>query len=43
MVAACWVVGITLATASYLALAYATLPAQLPVRYLRGVPVFFQL
>ena len=33
----------TLATATYLALVYPTLPAQLPVRYLRGVPVYFQL
>jgi uncharacterized membrane protein len=39
----CWSVGITLATASYLGLIYPTLPPGLPVRYLRGEPVFFQL
>lgn len=43
LVSACWAVGITLATASYLGLSYSTLPAQLPVRYLRGEPVFFQV
>jgi uncharacterized membrane protein len=39
---ACWSAGITIATASYLALLYPTLPAGLPVRYLSGEPVFFQ-
>lgn len=39
---ACWSVGITLATASYLGLLYPTLPDGLPVRYMRGQPVFFQ-
>ena len=43
LVCACWAVGITLATASYLGLSYANLPAQLPVRYMRGEPVFFQV
>jgi uncharacterized membrane protein len=43
LVSACWAAGITLATATYLGLAYAMLPAQLPVRYFRGEPVFFQL
>jgi hypothetical protein len=33
----------TLATATYLALVYSPLPEQLPVRYLGGVPVYFQL
>jgi uncharacterized membrane protein len=40
---ACWSVGITLATATYLGLIYPTLPRGLPVRYLSGEPVFFQL
>jgi uncharacterized membrane protein len=43
LVSACWATGITLATASYLSLSYSTLPDRLPVRYLRGEPVFFQL
>lgn len=43
MIGACWAAGITLATATYLALVYATLPAQLPVRYVRGEPVLFQI
>jgi uncharacterized membrane protein len=43
LIAACWSIGITLATATYLALVYPTLPGQLPVRYVRGEPVFFQL
>ena len=43
MIGACWAAGITLATATYLVLVYATLPAQLPVRYVRGEPVFFQV
>jgi uncharacterized membrane protein len=40
---ACWSIGITLATASYLGLLYPTLPPGLPVRYMRGEPLFFQL
>jgi uncharacterized membrane protein len=36
-------VGITLATASYLGLLYPTLPSGLPVRYMRGEPIFFQV
>jgi uncharacterized membrane protein len=40
---ACWSAGITLATASYLGLIYPTLPVGLPVRYLEGEPLFFQL
>ncbi|HUE86677.1 MAG TPA: DUF5808 domain-containing protein [Vicinamibacterales bacterium] len=43
LVGACWAAGITLATASYLALIYPTLPDGLPVRYMRGEPVFFQV
>ncbi len=43
MIGACWAAGITLATATYLALVYATLPAQLPVRYVGGEPMFFQI
>jgi uncharacterized membrane protein len=43
LICACWSVGITLATASYLGLIYPTLPAGLPVRYLRGEPIFFQV
>ena len=43
LVGACWAAGITLATATYLALIYSTLPSQLPVRYLRSEPVFFQV
>ena len=42
LMCACWSTGITLATISYLALLYPTLPAGLPVRYMRGEPVFFQ-
>jgi uncharacterized membrane protein len=38
-----WSAGITIATATYLALIYATLPERLPVRYLGGEPVFFQM
>ena len=43
LICACWSVGITLATASYLGLIYPTLPDGLPVRYLHGEPVFFQI
>lgn len=43
LIAACWSIGITLATATYLGLIYPTLPEQLPVRYVRGEPLFFQL
>ena len=43
LVAALWAAGMTLATATYLALIYPTLSAGLPVRYLRGEPVFFQV
>ena len=43
LIAASWSIGITLATATYLALIYPTLPGQLPVRYVRGEPLFFQL
>jgi uncharacterized membrane protein len=38
-----WSAGITLATATYLGLIYSTLPRNLPVRYLSGEPVFFQV
>jgi uncharacterized membrane protein len=40
---ACWSVGITLATATYLGIIYPTLPPGLPVRYLDGEPIFFQV
>jgi uncharacterized membrane protein len=43
LIGACWSIGITLATATYLGLNYSTLPDQLPVRYLRGEPVYFQI
>jgi uncharacterized membrane protein len=43
LVAALWAAGMTLATATYLALIYPTLQEGLPVRYLRGEPVFFQV
>jgi uncharacterized membrane protein len=43
LICACWSAGITLATASYLGLIYPTLPPGLPVRYMSGEPVFFQL
>lgn len=43
LAAACWAAGITLSTATYLALIYPTLPLRLPVRYLSGEPVFFQI
>lgn len=43
LICACWSAGITIATATYLGLIYSTLPAGLPVRYLRGEPVYFQL
>jgi uncharacterized membrane protein len=33
----------TLATATYLGLIYQSLPAGLPVRYMRGEPIYFQL
>ena len=42
LISACWAVGITLATFTYLALIYDSLPSGLPVRYLQGEPVFFQ-
>lgn len=43
LVCLCWAAGITLATATYLALVYPTLPAGLPVRYERGLPAIYQL
>ncbi len=43
LVCACWSAGITLATATYLSVIYATLPAGLPVRYLLGEPIYFQV
>lgn len=43
LMAAFWAAGITLATATYLGLIYSTLPAQLPVRYMSGEPIFFQV
>lgn len=43
LVCACWSIGITLATATYLGLIYQTLPPGLPVRYMKGEPVYFQL
>jgi uncharacterized membrane protein len=42
-VCACWSIGITLATATYLGLIYQTLPPGLPVRYMSGEPIYFQL
>jgi uncharacterized membrane protein len=42
LICACWSIGITCATATYLGLVYPTLPADLPVRYMRGEPIFFQ-
>lgn len=43
LMCACWSAGITIATASYLGLIYPTLPSGLPVRYMSGEPVFFQV
>lgn len=43
LICACWSLGITMATVSYLGLTYPLLPDQLPVRYLRGEPVYFQI
>jgi uncharacterized membrane protein len=43
LVCACWAAGITVATATYLGVIYSTLPRALPVRYMRGEPIFFQV
>ena len=42
LISACWAVGITIATATYLGILYPVLPQSLPVRYLKGEPVIFQ-
>jgi uncharacterized membrane protein len=43
LMCACWSAGMTLATATYLGLIYPTLPDGLPVRYMSGEPIFFQV
>lgn len=43
LMCACWAIGITIATASYLGLIYPTLPYGLPVRYEHGEPFIYQL
>jgi uncharacterized membrane protein len=42
LISACWAIGITIATVTYLGILYPMLPDSLPVRYLRGEPVIFQ-
>lgn len=43
LICGCWSIGIMLSTATYLGVIYPTLPDGLPVRYLRGEPIFFQV